>query len=105
MTWHGFSSLFPEDATRPVKKKAAQLKSKGNSDFNAAAEKGGFIIRWVGKSYLTGLVFVELWGLFLHPFFLGDKLPFLPLMLISVYCALGIMYSWIWQLRSIIRSS
>lgn len=68
------------------------------------AKKGGFGIGWVGKSYLLGILVVEIWGRFLHPYFLGEKLPFLPLVLISFYCALGMMYSWIWQLKWIVSS-
>lgn len=31
----------------------------------------------------------------LHPLILGDKYEFLPLMLISSYCSLGVIASWI----------
>jgi len=65
---------------------------------------GVFVSGWVEKSYMVGFVVVEVWGQFLHPLIFGDRLPFLPLMLISFYCALGMMYSWIWQLRCIVRS-
>ncbi|KAB2037272.1 hypothetical protein E1A91_D03G065100v1 [Gossypium mustelinum] len=68
-------------------------------------EKQGFEVGWVTKSYLIGVVVVEIWGQFLHPYLFGDKLPFVPLMLISMYCAIGILYSWIWQLKSILISS
>ncbi|CAH1414516.1 unnamed protein product [Lactuca virosa] len=77
--WFGFSSTFSE-------------------------KKDGVVSGWIEKSYMVGFVVVEIWGQFLHPLILGDRFPFLPLMLISFYCALGMMYSWIWQLKSIIRS-
>lgn len=80
LMWYGFSSQF------------------------SGAKYGGFVTRWIEKIYLVGFVVVEVWGQFLHPLIFGDRLPFLPLMLISFYCALGMMYSWIWQLRFIIRS-
>lgn len=67
-------------------------------------EKQGFEVGWVTKSYLIGVVVVEIWGQFLHPHLFGDKLPFVPLMLISMFCAIGILYSWIWQLKSILIS-
>lgn len=79
--------------------KATQFGLKGSS--KSAAEKGGFVLGWVAKSYLLGVLIVEIWGHFLHPYLLGDKFPFVPLMLISIYCALGILYSWIWQLQRI----
>ncbi|KAL7609619.1 probable dolichyl pyrophosphate Glc1Man9GlcNAc2 alpha-1,3-glucosyltransferase [Lactuca sativa] len=78
--WFGFSSTFSEK------------------------KDGGVVSGWIEKSYMVGFVVVEIWGQFLHPLILGDRFPFLPLMIISFYCALGMMYSWIWQLKSIIRS-
>ncbi|KAL4600231.1 hypothetical protein ACB092_11G183500 [Castanea dentata] len=104
--WLAFSAQFTKGeeakAAARIKKKDEQLKLKGNS--NRADKKEGFVIGGVEKSYLVGLLVVEIWSQFLHPLIFGDKLPFVPLMLISIYCGLGIMYSWIWQLRWIIRS-
>ncbi|XP_057757473.1 probable dolichyl pyrophosphate Glc1Man9GlcNAc2 alpha-1,3-glucosyltransferase [Arachis stenosperma] len=100
LMWSGFSAQFPdgaETARAPTghhtEKKVDQRKSNG-----------GFVIGWIERMYLIGLVIVEIWGQFLHPLLLGDKLAFAPLMLISIYCALGIMYSWIWQLTFIAKS-
>ncbi|KAK1307108.1 putative dolichyl pyrophosphate Glc1Man9GlcNAc2 alpha-1,3-glucosyltransferase [Acorus calamus] len=87
LMWMGFNSLHF--------RKETNLK---RSDENR-------LIGWVGMMYLLGMLIVEIWGQFLHPFILGDRLPFLPLMLVSVYCAIGMMYSWIWQLRWIIKSN
>ncbi|XP_051132385.1 probable dolichyl pyrophosphate Glc1Man9GlcNAc2 alpha-1,3-glucosyltransferase [Andrographis paniculata] len=86
----GFSSHFPESTSGHVK---------------GSETKSGtpFYIGWLGKSYLLGLLIVEMWGQFLHRIVFSDRLPFLPLMMISVYCALGMIYSWIWQLRQIAR--
>ena len=104
--WLAFSAQFTKGeeakAAARIKKKDEQLKLKGNS--SRADKKEGFVIGGVEKSYLVGLLVVEIWSQFLHPLIFGDKLPFVPLMLISIYCGLGIMYSWIWQLRWIIRS-
>ncbi|KAF8379154.1 hypothetical protein HHK36_028583 [Tetracentron sinense] len=100
--WLGFSAHFSKIASvKAVKPR--QRRDKMGSGGSAAAKEGGLIVGWVGKRYLLGLLVVEIWGQFLHPYLLGDRLPFLPLMLVSVYCALGIMYSWIWQLGWIIR--
>lgn len=100
LMWLGFSAQFNDIG---VAVKATSYRKKSDS-FSEDGQKAGFDIGWVGKSYLVGLVIVEIWGQFLHPLILGDKLPFLPLILISVYCAIGVLYSWIWQLRCIIRS-
>ena len=86
-------------ATLQADKKATQFDLKRSS--RTAAEKGGFVLGWVAKSYLFGVLVVEIWGQVLHPHLLGDKFPFVPLVLISIYCALGILYSWIWQLKRI----
>ncbi|XP_071717005.1 dolichyl pyrophosphate Glc1Man9GlcNAc2 alpha-1,3-glucosyltransferase-like [Rutidosis leptorrhynchoides] len=87
LMWFGFSSA-----------------SESITDGASVSKNGGFVFKWVEKIYLVGFVVVEIWGQFLHPLLLGDRFPFLPLMLVSFYCALGMMYSWIWQLRYIIRS-
>ncbi|KAK7399955.1 hypothetical protein VNO78_11152 [Psophocarpus tetragonolobus] len=106
LMWSGFSAQFyggAETARVPTnsKKKADQFGSEDNS---GAATKKGFVIGWIGGIYLIGLVVVEIWGQILHPLVLGDKFAFAPLMLISIYCAFGMMYSWIWQLISIVKS-
>ncbi|KAG7170023.1 dolichyl pyrophosphate Glc1Man9GlcNAc2 alpha-1-3-glucosyltransferase-like [Homarus americanus] len=46
--------------------------------------------------YLIGLIPVFLYEQLGHSMFgLEEKMPFLPLMLISVYCGLGVMYAWL----------
>lgn len=105
--WLAFSAHSTKNgvinATAPANKGSDKFEVKGSS--RAATKKGDFVIGWIGKIYLLGLLVVEIWGQFLHPYLLGSRFPFVPLMLISVYCAFGIMYSWIWQLKQIIRSS
>ncbi|XP_020240534.1 probable dolichyl pyrophosphate Glc1Man9GlcNAc2 alpha-1,3-glucosyltransferase [Cajanus cajan] len=88
LMWSGFSAQFYDG-------------TEGNS---GATMKKGFVIGWVERIYLIGLVVIEIWGQILHPLLLGDKFAFAPLMLISIYCAFGIMYSWIWQLVYIVKS-
>lgn len=90
----GFSYRFPGTSTTTASK-------TGKGTNNNKSETRGFHIGWFGKSYLFGLLVIEIWGQFLHPIVFGDRFPFLPLMMISIYCALGMMYSWFWQLRQI----
>ncbi|KAK2156182.1 hypothetical protein NP493_1996g00021 [Ridgeia piscesae] len=46
--------------------------------------------------YVTGLMAVEVYCSLLHWLFgLQHHLPFLPLMLMSTYCAVGVSYSWL----------
>lgn len=91
LAWLGFSSRFPGTIPSSSMKETKENKS-GTPVFS---------IGYLGQSYLFGLIVVEIWGQFLHPIIFGDRLPFLPLMMISLYCALGMMYSWIWQLGQI----
>lgn len=98
LMWLGFSSYF-------CSANASADKGDDSSRSAAAGSKNSdFVIGWLGRLYLLGLLIVEIWGQFLHPIFLGNKLPFLPLMMISIYCSFGIMYSWIWQLTQILKS-
>jgi alpha-1,3-glucosyltransferase len=46
------------------------------------------------RLYCWGLVALELFNSCAHPLLLGERLPFLPLLLTSVYCALGV--AWVW---------
>ncbi|EYU42323.1 hypothetical protein MIMGU_mgv1a004526mg [Erythranthe guttata] len=91
----GFSSIFP----RSISTTATAV--KGGRDNNNKQETPTFYIGWFGKFYLLGLLCIEIWGQFLHRIVFGDRFPFLPLMMISIYSAIGMMYSWIWQLRMI----
>lgn len=104
--WLGFSALFESGVavktTSLKKKRDDQLEEKASS--STASRKRGFSIGWVEKRYLIGIIIVEIWGQLVHPLVLGDKFPFIPLMLISIYCTIGVMYSWIWQLKWIVRS-
>lgn len=91
LMWIGFSSHFATTA-----RKTAESEQK-------RYDKTRFVIGWFGKLYLVGLLAVEIYGQLVHPILFTERLPFLPLMLISIYCAFGMMYSWIWQLRQIIK--
>lgn len=95
LMWIGFSSCF-----------RVGIAPGGTKTNNSSASNGkqGFIGKF-GTIYLLGLLGVELWGQLLHPYIFGSRLPFLPLMLISIYCAAGMMYSWVWQLRQILKCS
>lgn len=46
------------------------------------------------RAYLAGFLVVEAFGSVLHSIMFGNKLPFLPLMVTSVYCACGVVHVW-----------
>lgn len=80
-------------------------KGSGREELGVSGDRhGNKLIGWVGTAYLLGMLCVEVWGQLLHPYIFGGRLPFLPLMLISIYCAIGMVYSWVFQLTLIIRS-
>ncbi|CAJ0607631.1 unnamed protein product [Cylicocyclus nassatus] len=47
-------------------------------------------------AYISGLILLELNASFLHKVIFGDKFAFLPLMLISVYNACGVLFCYFW---------
>lgn len=49
------------------------------------------------RAYLAGFVLLELYCSLGHTALLGSRLPFVPLMLTSVYCALGFCWTWGWM--------
>lgn len=58
--------------------------------------KEGPLLNWLETIYLTGLIPLGIFCELVFPFTPWKlKLPFLPLLLTSVYCAVGIMYAWL----------
>jgi hypothetical protein len=53
-------------------------------------EEVGF--KWWEKGYLLGFVALESFNSFVYPGLLAPRLPFLPLMATSTYCAVGVIY-------------
>ena len=45
--------------------------------------------------YLWGIIPLEIYSSFIHSYIFGTAWPFIPLMLISVYSSIGVMYSWL----------
>ncbi|XXG67937.1 hypothetical protein AAC387_Pa06g1164 [Persea americana] len=96
LMWLGLSTQLRWDAVS---------KGSGREEVGVPSERhGNKLIGWVGATYLLGLLFVEVWGQLLHPYIFGDRLPFFPLMLVSIYCAMVMVYSWVLQLTLIIKS-
>jgi alpha-1,3-glucosyltransferase len=65
--------------------------SKGAA--GAAAGGQAWLPAWC-RLYMWGLVPLELYCAIGHRLLLGERLPFAPLMLTSVYCALGPVWVW-----------
>lgn len=86
--WLSFSEFF-------------DAKVEETSEGNLA---GNSLVSSLEGVYLGGLVVVEIYGQCLHPFLFGSSLPFLPLMLTSVYCAVGMVYFWLSQLHIIVSA-
>jgi len=56
-------------------------------------------VAWPLRMYLWGFVPLELYCALVHEWMLGARLPFAPLMLTSVYCALGV--AWVWGVMAV----
>ena len=64
------------------------------------------LLRWYENVYLCGLILLEIYKLFIHNALgFAVKFPFLPLLLTSVYCAFGIMWSWLLFYHSVLTES
>ncbi|OAE31919.1 hypothetical protein AXG93_4485s1060 [Marchantia polymorpha subsp. ruderalis] len=92
------------EPVEPTVSKSSFSASKVNWKVDYSFQEVELIGSWK-KLYLCGLIPVELYSQFLHPFVFKDRLPFVPLMLISVYCAVGLFYSWAKQLRACFKES
>ncbi|ORZ39440.1 glycosyltransferase family 57 protein [Catenaria anguillulae PL171] len=55
----------------------------------------GFRVPKLVAAYVCGLAVVEWYVVVGHALLLGEKWPFLPLMAVSVYCALGVIGCWV----------
>lgn len=55
----------------------------------------GSLVPALARLYMGGFVLLEAYCSLLHPALLGSRLPFLPLMLTSMYCAVGV--GWVWM--------
>ena len=54
-----------------------------------------FHVGWIQSFFILGLFIIELYNLFIHPFFVAHSFPFLNLMIISVFCSIAVSYSFI----------
>lgn len=70
---------------------AAGGKKKGSG---RGGGSGHPLLRWSERVYLWGLVAVELGTSWVLPPLLGERLPFLPVAAVSLYCSAGLVYSW-----------
>eukprot|EP01133_Synstelium_polycarpum_P011616 gene11616-13560_t len=62
---------------------------------SSSSSRGGFTLNWLETLYLFGLVPLELFNVVIHPIYLATRLPFIALMLTSLYCAIGVHYCYI----------
>lgn len=57
------------------------------------------------KIYLCGIVALQLIYSLSGPLAIAKRLPFLPLMMISTYCAVGVIYAWLKYLHVSLQES
>ncbi|KAF8065603.1 dolichyl pyrophosphate alpha-1 [Scenedesmus sp. PABB004] len=66
----------------------------------AAAPSMGEVLGWLPRGtrlYVAGLAAVEAYASLGHAALLRGRLPFVPLLLTSTYCALGVCAAWAWM--------
>lgn len=86
------AGLQAQPAT-PVKAAAAEMRSNGVRSMHQCCSWLPLLYR----VYLAGFVLLELYCTLGHRALLVDRLPFVPLMLTSVYCAVGFTWTWSWM--------
>ncbi|KAH7428331.1 hypothetical protein KP509_10G087900 [Ceratopteris richardii] len=89
--WYGFAINFAPQTQTSVKE--SELKER-NGCMSLCIKK---------KMFIAGLVGLEIYVQLIHHLVFEERLPFLPLMLISVYCSIGLMYAWLKQLSFVIE--
>ncbi|XP_019385971.1 PREDICTED: probable dolichyl pyrophosphate Glc1Man9GlcNAc2 alpha-1,3-glucosyltransferase [Crocodylus porosus] len=76
------------------------------SSLRTLFRKNGPLLNWLEILYLTALVPLEIFCEIVFPLSPWKlKLPFIPLLLSSVYCALGITYAWLKLYVSVLTES
>ena len=68
--------------------------SGSGSGSAAACGSSALLLAPYERLYLWGMVAVELATSWVLPLLLGERLPFLPLMAVSLYCSLGMLHAW-----------
>ncbi|KAL6747134.1 glycosyl transferase [Haematococcus lacustris] len=75
------------------------LSTSGLSRLHAPLTKSR-LLGGPARLYLSGFAGLELYCSLVHSWLLGARLPFLPLMLTSLYCSLGVGWVWLSMARS-----
>lgn len=65
--------------------------------------KGSFLNK-AELMYIVGFLALEAYCTGLHSIVFGAKLPFLPLLLVSVYSALGVSYVWLCMAKDCLQT-
>ena len=100
----GSYSIFPllkEEAETPIKVLLLLIYTLyafgALSDFHTNMKRSFKLLNLIEAAYLFGLVFIQIYTSFADILFvnLHARLPFLHLLLTSVYCAIGIFFTWL----------
>ncbi|XP_024544555.1 probable dolichyl pyrophosphate Glc1Man9GlcNAc2 alpha-1,3-glucosyltransferase [Selaginella moellendorffii] len=88
LLWDCFSNYF-----------SVKVDGKGE-DKSKASRHSRTALGRLKSSYLAGMILIEIYGQFGHRFLFPQRLEFLPLMLVSAYCSIGVFYIWVQWFRS-----
>lgn len=100
----GTYSIFPllkEEAETPVKVLFLLIYTfytfGALSSYHSNLKRSFKLLNLLEVAYLVGLVFIQIYTSFCETLFLNfhERLPFLYLLLTSVYCAVGVLFIWL----------
>jgi alpha-1,3-glucosyltransferase len=87
--------LLPLDGKQGSGRASSSKRGSGNrKSASGVTTATAPLLNQFERLYLWGLVPLELATSWVLPHLLGERLPFLPLMLVSLYCSLGMLYAW-----------
>ncbi|KAN0025914.1 hypothetical protein ACTFIU_001678 [Dictyostelium citrinum] len=83
-------------------------KKNNNNNSNSKQRKCSFSLGlyWFEKTYLFGIILLEIFNVFIHPVFLAhiERFSFVSLMLTSVYTSIGIIYCYLFTFKLIFKN-
>lgn len=107
LSWVGHFSLLPllfEIREQPLQLFAYLLHSIAsyitldtymqNEERKMRIKETGVVFKWYQLMYLYGFIPLYIFTHIIHPFYFVNRMEFLPLLLISIYCSIGMVHVW-----------
>ena len=65
-----------------------------NEERKMRIKETGVVFKWYQLMYLCGFIPLYIFTHIVHPLFFINRMEFLPLLLISIYCSIGMIHVW-----------